>query len=133
MLHCMESTFRLTAHLQRTLLCLRRFVRGLPAYPRIGDRLWALLGLPWLVTALIQTASPPQVPATTLDVFPASLLLIGLGIVSMIALGVVWTTWVMVDPEQASATFAGPWTNQVGLLLAIAWPIQFGVGLVVIG
>src|SRR6478735_919816 len=40
----------------------RRFTRRLPGYPKIGDRLWALLGLPWLVTAILQSAVPVQDP-----------------------------------------------------------------------
>ena len=52
---------------------------------------------------------------------------------SFAALAVVWKTWVAVDPEQASTNFDGPWTNRVGLVLAIAWPIQCGLGMVVLG
>ena len=58
---------------------------------------------------------------------------IGLAVVSLIAMVVIWTTWVVVTPEQASQTFARPWTNRVGLLLSVAWPVQCGVGMVVIG
>ena len=56
-----------------------------------------------------------------------------LGVVSLIALAVVWGTWVVVSPQQAAQTSSGPWTNRVGLALAVAWPIQCGIGLVVIG
>jgi hypothetical protein len=108
----------------------RLYVRRLPGYPKIGDRLWALLGLPWLVTALVQTAAPSSEPrhnplfTTTLSV--------GLAVVCLIALGVVWSTWVIVPPERASQIEAAPWTNRVGLILAIAWPIQCGLGMVVL-
>ena len=44
------------------LYLARRFVRRLPNYPKIGDRLWACLGLPWLVTALLQSATPGTEP-----------------------------------------------------------------------
>src|SRR3954462_9067688 len=37
----------------------RRFSRKLPGYPKIGDRLWALLGLPWLGAPAIP-AGPPR-------------------------------------------------------------------------
>ena len=40
----------------------RRYSRRLPGYPRLGDRLWAFLGLPWLVTAVIQSALPGEDP-----------------------------------------------------------------------
>lgn len=113
------------------LFLLRRFVAALPGYPKVGDRLWAVLGLPWLVTALLQTA--PSSTALTPGPVPSTLLIVGLGIASLIALGVVWGTWVMVTPQQATETFSPPWTNRVGLFLAIAWPIQCGVGMVVMG
>jgi len=45
---------------------------------------------------------------------------------------VVWNTWVIVPPEQAARVEASPWTNRVGLILAIAWPIQCGLGMVVL-
>ncbi len=35
---------------------------ALPNYPEIGDRLWALLGIPWLATALVQSAAPSSEP-----------------------------------------------------------------------
>jgi hypothetical protein len=40
----------------------RRYSRRLPSYPKIGDKLWALLGLPWLITALLQSALPSEDP-----------------------------------------------------------------------
>ncbi len=49
-----------------------------------------------------------------------------------VALVVVWGKWVMVPPEQAARIEGAPWTNRVGLILAIAWPIQCGLGLVVL-
>jgi hypothetical protein len=108
----------------------RRFARRVQVYPKIGDRLWALLGLPWLAAAILKSATPGTEPryeplfATTLSV--------GLAIVCMTALGVVWNTWVMVPPEQAARTETGPWTNRVGLIVAIAWPLQCGLGMIVL-
>ena len=115
------------------LYLLRRFVRGLPDYPKVGDRLWAILGIPWLLTAFLQAVPPHPGLAAAADELSALLLMVGIGIASMIALGFVWTTWVIVDRQRASVTFSASWTNRVGLLLAIAWPVQCGVGLVVIG
>jgi hypothetical protein len=57
---------------------------------------------------------------------------VGLGLACVIALGVVWSTWVMVPPEQAARVAGSPWPNRVGLILAIAWPIQCGLGLIVL-
>ena len=113
------------------LYLVRRYFRRLAGYPQVGDRLWAMLGLPWLLTALFQTGRKPGEPAST-ELVTAGLG-VGLAVVSLIALGVVWSTWVMVSPQQASRTFSPPWTNRLGLVLAVAWPIQCGVGMVVIG
>jgi hypothetical protein len=109
---------------------VRRFARREPDYPKIGDRLWALLGIPWLASALLKSATPGNEPryeplfATTLSV--------GLGIVCMTALAVVWSTWVMVPPEQAARLETGAWTNRVGLIVSIAWPLQCGLGMIVL-
>jgi hypothetical protein len=107
----------------------RRFARPVPAYPNVGDRLWAMLGIPWLVTALLQSAAPDSQQRHN-PLFTATLS-VGLAVVCMISLVIVWGTWVMVRPEQAADIEAGPWTNRVGLILSIAWPIQCGLGLVV--
>jgi hypothetical protein len=108
----------------------RKFSRRLPGYPKVGDRLWALLGIPWLVTAVIHSALPGQDPRNN-PLFTVTLGL-GLAVVCVIALVVVWGTWVSVPPEQAARIEAAPWTNRVGLILSIAWPIQCGLGMVVL-
>jgi hypothetical protein len=112
------------------LFLARRFVRRLPHYPKLGDRLWALLGLPWLATAVIQSLVPSSEPRSN-PLFTTTLVT-GLAVVCLIALGVVWSTWVMVPPQQAARLAAAPWTNRMGLILAVAWPIQCGLGLVVL-
>ena len=108
----------------------RRYARRLADYPQIGDRLWAMLGMPWLVTALVQSAAPSSEPRHN-PLFTMTLS-VGLAIVCLVALAVVWSTWVMVSPEQAARIEAAPWTNRVGLILSIAWPIQCGLGMVVL-
>jgi hypothetical protein len=113
------------------LFLARRFARPVPSYPKIGDRLWALLGIPWLATALLRSADAGSEPRQ--NALFATSLSAGLAIVCLIALGVVWGTWVMVPPEQAARMEAGPWTNRVGLILSIAWPVQCGLGMVVLG
>src|SRR4051812_19676204 len=109
------------------LFLVRKYARSMTSYPRVGDALWAGLGLPWLLTALIQTAPMPSQPGVPPGQVPATLLMIGLGASSLVALAVVWGTWVMVTPQKASETFSRPWTNRVGLILLIAWPIQCGL------
>lgn len=109
---------------------VRRYLRRLPEYPKVGDALWAVLGLPWLLTALSRSAPPGTMPRR--DTFFAAGLGVALTVVSMIALVVVWRRWVIVSPDEAARTAAGPWTNRLGLILAVAWPIQCGVGLVLV-
>jgi len=108
----------------------RRYSRRLPGYPKVGDRLWILLGVPWVIAAFIESV----VPGEDLRHNPlfATTLIISLALSCLIALVVVWGTWVMVPPEQAARIEGAPWTNRVGLTLAIAWPIQCGLGMVVL-
>ncbi|MFO0888607.1 MAG: hypothetical protein U0790_05595 [Isosphaeraceae bacterium] len=108
----------------------RRYSRHLPGYPQIGDLLWTLLGLPWLLTAVIQSAVPASEPGQN-PLFVGALSL-GLAIACIIALVILWRTWVMVPAEQAARLEAAPWTNRVGLILAIAWPVQCGLGMVIL-
>jgi hypothetical protein len=108
----------------------RRFARREPGYPKIGDRLWALLGIPWFVSAVIKSVTPGNEPRY--DPFFATTLSVGLGIACMTAFAVVWNTWVMVPPEQATRIESGAWTNRVGLIVAIGWPLQCGLGMIVL-
>jgi len=109
---------------------IRRFVRRLPGYPKVGDVLWTVLGIPWLLSAVLRSANPAAAPRS--DPLFIFVLAVGLTIAGLIALVVVWKRWVMVPPEEASRTASAPWTNRVGLILSVAWPIQFGVGLVIL-
>ncbi len=113
------------------LFLARRFIRKLANYPKIGDWLWAMLGLPWLATAILQSATPGSEPRSS-PLFSMTLS-VGLAIVCMIALGVVWGNWVLVPPGQAARMEEAPWTNRVGLILSIAWPIQCGLAMIVLG
>ncbi len=108
----------------------RRYSMRLPDYPKVGDWLWAVMGLPWLLTAIIQASLPGEDPRQS----PLFSLTLSVSLIAacMICLAVVWGTWVMVPPEQAATVEADPWTNRVGLILSIAWPIQCGLGMVVL-
>jgi hypothetical protein len=112
------------------LFLVRRFARPMPGYPKVGDRLWGLLGLPWLATAILRSSASG--PKAQIDGGYALALTIGLAAASLIAVQVLWSTWIMVSPEEAGKTASAPWTNRVGLVLSIAWPLQCGLGMVVI-
>ncbi len=89
-----------------------------------------MLGLPWLLTALVQSASPESEPRHS-SLFITTLS-VGLAVVCVIALSVIWSTWVIVSPERAARVEAAPWTNRVGLILSIAWPLQCGFAMIVL-
>ena len=108
----------------------RRYSRRLSGYPKVGDWLWAVMGLPWLVTAILQSALPGEDPRQS-PLFSLTLS-VSLAVACAICTAVVWGTWVMVPPERASVIEGQPWTNRVGLILSIAWPIQCGLGMVVL-
>lgn len=113
------------------LFLVRTFLRNERTRLKIGERLWLMIGLPWLVTAFLQRGGmPPGQPASEIV---TTVLSIGLGIVSLISIAVLWETWVKVSPDKAGETFSGPLSNRVGLILAFAWPVQCGAGMVVIG
>jgi energy-coupling factor transporter transmembrane protein EcfT len=104
--------------------------RGTSSRPKIGDRLWALLGLPWVSTAILQSASgSTQKPPSSLY---SGALSIGVAIACLVALCVIWSSWVTASPEEAARIESRPWSNRVGLILAIAWPVQCGLGLFVL-
>src|SRR5205085_1405954 len=82
-------------------------------------------------TALIQT-SGPGAGTRRGDLYVGGLSL-GLGIACLIALVIVWKTWVIVPAERLARAAPSPWTHKVGLVLAVLWPLQCGFGLAVSG
>ena len=113
------------------LYLARRFVRRTIGYPGVGDRLWAILGLPWGLTVTLggTVRGARSLPN---DLYVATLGA-GLAVASLVALGTVWKTWVMDPPEEAKKRPPSSWTDRIGLVLAVAWPLQCGFGLMLIG
>jgi len=108
----------------------RRYGRRPEGYPRVGDRLWAVLGLPWVLTSPLRSAGSGR-PAD----FPAIALVLGLAASCLVSLVVVWKAWVIADPaldDRPHGTGPAPWTDRVGLALAVASPLQWGFGLAVL-
>jgi hypothetical protein len=112
------------------LLLVRRFLRRLSDYPKVGDVLWAVLGTPWLLAAALLSAMPAA--SARRDSPFVLVLAAGVALAAFVALAVVWKRWVAVAPDEAARTASAPWTNRVGLVLAVAWPIQCGISLVLI-
>ncbi len=104
----------------------RRFARRPPGYPAAGDRLWAILGLPWSLAALLRV-----IEGTTGggEVASSSLLVAGVALGSLMAAGEAWSrSW----GETDEPTRERPWTERIGLGLAVAFPIQWGLVLTVL-
>lgn len=99
---------------------VRRVGRRPRGYPQTGDTLWAMLGTPWLLAAPVRDEA-------------LGLLVLGGGaaIASLASLAVLWQTWVVVPPDQARANASTTWTAKVGMILAVAWPLQAGFVLAV--
>jgi len=116
------------------VIALRRLGRRTDGPARLGDRLWLALGLPWVASGLVRALDPSRAPAAD-GLGPADwILMIGLGGSCLVALVVVWVVWVA-DSRSAEAAEIrwSPWSQRVGLILAVAWPVQCGLGLIVLG
>ncbi|HWE37945.1 MAG TPA: hypothetical protein VG406_15350 [Isosphaeraceae bacterium] len=111
------------------LFVARRFVRRAAGYPRVGDATWAVLGLPWLFTALLRAPKGPTAPPGELY---STALTMGIAATSVVALAVAWRRWVSISKAEAESIAATPWTNRLGLVLAVAWPLQWGYGLLLL-
>jgi len=56
-----------------------------------------------------------------------------LGAASLVALAVLWKTWVLKPPgAHVEPDGPVPWTQALGMTLSVAWPLQWGFLLVVL-
>ncbi|MEW4567236.1 hypothetical protein AB1L88_05155 [Tautonia sp. JC769] len=105
--------------------------------PRLGDRLWVLLGTPWVLAALprIVTGSRDPDHRDLARQLHEVVLVTGIGVSSLATLAIVWARWVMVSygsaPHDQETSVS--WTDRIGLTLAVAWPLQCALGMVVLG
>jgi hypothetical protein len=109
------------------LLAVRKLTGRLVGWPGIGEILWCVIGAPWVTFAPLADSS-----RGTTGNFAAMWLAISLIVVSMVALVTVWATWVDVSPDRASVNAGPPWSNRLGMILSIAWPLQWAAGLMVL-
>ena len=116
------------------LFLFRRFFTRPPGYPRLGDQLWALAGLPWITTALIRSV---QLEARSIpgrdDPYYSQTLTVGIAAVSIVTIVVLGYRFLKSNPTRPAIFEPGPWTHQIGVWLAVTWPIQCGVGLSFVG
>lgn len=113
------------------VLIVRKYLRRLDQYPRLGDRLWALLGTPWVVSAPFRSART-GVELHGLGLYGIALS-VTLGAACLVILFVLWQKWVHLVPTAKIATDKPKlWTERLGMVLAVAWPLQFGFLLIVL-
>ena len=113
----------------------RRWRAGPTAiYPQTGDRLWVLWGCPWVAAAVV-AAAPHRVsaPAGQLDAVYVGSLGLGLFLATMIAVPILATRYVWGGTPASRRGVGANWTQWVGLALTATWPLQCGVGLVLMG
>ncbi len=116
------------------LFLVRRFFTRPDGYPRLGDRLWALAGIPWLVAAMVQTFESSSKSSTSnQNIAYVGSLTLGLALVAMISVPSLAVRYLWDHPGKTRNLEPTPWTHRLGISLAVAWPIQCGVGLVVMG
>ena len=109
---------------------VRRFFTRPAGYPRLGDQLWALAGLPWLMAAMVRSGDPPGDAVTgQLDPAYVGCLSLGLALTTMVGLPLLAGRYLLGDPARKKPT-AATWTDRIGVALTVAWPIQCAVGLV---
>jgi hypothetical protein len=111
---------------------VRRFGRRVAGYPGPDDRTWLGLGLPWAVAGLIRSGSGDLADGARTAY--AWLLMIALALAAAPALVRTWRSLPRIEPtDPAPPPASGPttWTARIGRALAVAWPIQIGLGLAV--
>ncbi len=118
----------------------RRLGRRPVGYPKTGDWLWALLGLPWVVSAMVRPAEPritQGVPLRSAEIASmqtyTGLLWTCIAVACVVSLVVLWRAWVMQPPEPIETLELSTWTERTGFILAVSWPVQCAFGLVVMG
>ncbi len=113
----------------------RRFLaRRVSGYPQVGDRLWVLWGTPWVISALVEAVLPSKAinPGRPDPVYVGSLGL-GLFLATMVAVPIFGSLYLWGDPGATRRSAGIAWSQTVGLALTATWPIQCGVGLVLMG
>lgn len=123
------------------ILLVRRLGRRSPGPFQMGDVLWGVLGLPWVVTVPLRPGPSPAIAsgvssaASRASGLYGGLLWLGLVATALISCVVLWRYWARTESEGGPEPPSRPlsWSERVGVTLAIAWPLQWGFGLVVLG
>jgi hypothetical protein len=117
---------------------VRRFSRRPEGYPGPDDWLWLAFGLPWVVAALVRSAAG-DLPESANSAY-AACLFVGLAAAIVLALARLRRLLPRIEPAGTGPVPVPPgppprpavsWTGQIGRAVAVAWPLQLGLGLVV--
>lgn len=111
---------------------VRRFVSRTDGYPGAADRLWVALGLPWFFAAIYRSGVGDWVQQGSRGY--ELCLYTGLAINAVLALGWVVCRWIAMNRDGAAnlrGSYARSWTELVGSAVAIMWPLQLGLVMVV--
>lgn len=99
--------------------------------PEHGEILWGILGLPWLLTSVLR-ASARSLGPRMIAIYPTALSVL-LSIACLATFALVWRFWITPAASHSpSEPHPVPWTARVGAFLAIAWPLQGGLALIVV-
>jgi hypothetical protein len=107
----------------------RRFGRRPDGYPKVWDRLWALLGAPWVLASVVRVMIR-GFGRQALDFYALSLW-VSIGAASLLTVSALWKTSYSAAPKSPEVKEPTPWTTYVGLILSVAWPLQLGFGMVI--
>lgn len=113
------------------VLLIRRFSLRPRVALGLGDRLWAMLGFPWIVTAPVRSSSIP-IHMGAIG-FYGMILTCLLGLSCLFVFAILWKTWVLKPPGASKDQGEPmPWTEKLGMTVAAAWPLQLGFLLIVL-
>lgn len=97
---------------------IRRFARHLPGYPGLGDVLWLISGLPWVISGVVRTGS------STSYLDPAADRAYAATLIGSVAVAIGWSLLIVVRHGAAACVADRTWTEWAGLLAAGLWPLQ---------
>jgi hypothetical protein len=108
---------------------VRRYGRRRPGYPSPPDLLWLAFGLPWAIAALYRSIAESM--STAANILYGNALFIGLALASGLAVFRLKRAWSALDAARTSKAPRRTWTEWIGTAIAVAWPLQLGLGFVV--
>lgn len=113
------------------VLVMRLYGRRPKGYPRLGDKLWAMLGSPWILTAFLRPTRSASEFATIS--FYGTMLTISVGLASLFVQVIMWKVWVLKPPGMRNlGKSPSTWTERLGMAISVASPLQIAFLLIVL-